>query len=213
MPFSSLPYVPYGIYFEIIRYVYTRASQTNQGIIMNIINSFSLYKLAQISTLGIMSLTVITNVSANQLIPLESYWSKQRGDNVTCGTEKCHQAVLNTGGYRYLRVEGCASNAQVPGTIPLVLYWHSGRKDNVTVASSKSRAEQVNTGGYRYVRVEGYIYKQQQKGTVPLKLYWYAKRSDNATVASEEGIADQENTKGMSFIRTEGYVYPASNCM
>lgn len=92
---------------------------------MNIINSFNICKFAQIFTLGIISLTLMKNVSANQLVPLESYWSKQRGDNVLCGTEKCHQAVLNTGGYRYLRVEGCAFNTQVPGTIPLVLFWHS----------------------------------------------------------------------------------------
>ena len=162
--------------------------------------------------ISIVFLAMMQNAFAKELIPLEMYWSLQRGDNITCGTVACRQAVINTGGYRYLRVEGCALRAREAGTIPLMLYWHPKRKDNVTVASAKSRAEQVNTGGYRLVRIEGYIYKHKRKGTIPLKLYWYPKRTDNATVAAAKSIAAQNNTKGMSYIRTEGYIYPASKC-
>jgi hypothetical protein len=162
--------------------------------------------------IGMVFLTIMQTAFARELVPLEMYWSQQRGDNVTCGTAACRQAQIRTGGYRYLRVEGCAFRTQEAGTIPLVLYWHPKRKDNVTVATSRSRAEQVNTGGYRFVRVEGYIYKHKRQGTIPLKLYWYPKRTDNATVAAARSIAAQNNTKGMSYIRTEGYIYPASKC-
>lgn len=148
----------------------------------------------------------------NQLVALKMYWNSKRGDNVTCGTAQCRKSQQKTGGYRYLRVEGCAFKTHKPGTIPLVLYWSPQRTDNVTVANTRSRAEQVNTGGYRYVRVEGYIYKHKQKGTIPLQLYWFAGRTDNATVGSAKSILSQRKTRGMSFIRTEGYIYPASKC-
>jgi len=125
---------------------------------MNIVNSFSLCKFAQLFTLGILSLTMMKNSSANQLNPLESYWSKQRGDNVTCGTEKCHQAVLNTGGYRYVRIEGYIYKQQRKGTVPLKLYWYPKRSDNATVASRKSIADQEKTKGMSFIRTEGYVY-------------------------------------------------------
>ena len=150
--------------------------------------------------------------SAANLVPLDIYWNKQRGDNVTCGTEACRRAQVNTGGYRHLRAEGCVLDRKVPGTVPLVLYWSSKRKDNVTVANAQSRREQENAKTYKYVRVEGYVYKNKRSGTIPLWLYWYGKRSDNATVASSRGIRDQRNTKGMQRVRIEGYVYPASKC-
>ncbi len=170
------------------------------------------YKLVAKNREGKETIKSFTVRVKNQLVPLKSYWSNQRGDNVTCGTNQCIQSQLGSKMYRYLRVEGCVFKTHVQGTIPLVLYWNPTRKDNVTVASSTSRQEQVKTGGYSYVRTEGYIYKRKQSGTIPLKLYWYPKRTDNATVAAKESVAAQNNTPGMSYIRTEGYIYPASNC-
>jgi len=152
--------------------------------------------LLALSMLAAASLLAPLAASAAELVPLEMYWSKQRGDNVTCGTEACRRAQVNTGGYRYLRVEGCVFDRRIEGT----------------VASARSRREQENAGTYRYVRVEGYIFKKRMPKTVPLWLYWYGKRSDNATVASSEGIRDQGRTKGMQRVRVEGYVYPASAC-
>ena len=173
----------------------------------------SLVPLFALCTVSVTSLIAPETASAASLVPLEIYWSKGRGDNVTCGTEACRRAQVNTGGYRYLRVEGCAFARPVPGPIPLVLYWSNQRKDNVTVANRRSRQEQENAGSYKYVRVEGYVYKDQVPGTIPLWLYWYGKRSDNATVASNKGVSDQRKTKGMQRIRVEGYVYPASRCV
>jgi hypothetical protein len=181
--------------------------------------SFKLYKrlslvpLLALCTISVTSLVAPTSASAASLIPLEIYWSKERGDNVTCGTEACRRAQVNTRGYRYLRVEGCIYDRRVEGTIPLVLYWSKRRKDNVTVANRRSRQEQENAGSYKYVRVEGYVYKNQVPGTIPLWLYWYGKRSDNATVASNRGVSDQRKTKGLQRVRVEGYVYPASRCV
>jgi hypothetical protein len=170
------------------------------------------YRLVVVNREGKKTVKTLTVQVKNEMVPLKSYWSSKRGDNVLCGTKQCIQAQSGSNVYRYLRVEGCAFKTQVQGTIPLVLYWNPTREDNVSVASNASRQAQEKTGGYRKVRTEAYVYKQKQSGTIPLKLFWYPKRTDNATVAATESVAAQNNTAGMSYVRTEGYVYPASSC-
>lgn len=138
-------------------------------------------------------------------VPLQLYWSAQRGDNFTTATAQ-GRAGARAAGYTFVRVESYVYRQQVPGTVPLQLYWSAERGDNFTTAMAQGRAD-ARAAGYSFVRVEGYVYRQQVPGTVPLQLYWSAERGDNFTTATAQGRADAR-AAGYVYVRVEGYVFP-----
>src|SRR5262244_1115659 len=60
--------------------------------------------------------------NAQDLVPLELYWSPQRQDNFVTATEVGANSAKEAG-YQYSRVEACVYRTQAPATVPLKLYW------------------------------------------------------------------------------------------
>jgi hypothetical protein len=100
---------------------------------------------------------MLTNsVNAQELVPLELYWSSQREDNFVTTTPQGGNSAIEAG-YNYVRVEACVFSKQQPGTVPLNLYWSDKRGDNFTTATSIG-AQSARQAGYNFARVEGYAY-------------------------------------------------------
>lgn len=146
---------------------------------------------------------------AQNLVPLELYWSEQRQDNFVTATPEGGNSAIGAG-YSYARVEGCVFDTRQLGTVPLNLYWSPQREDNFTTATSVG-AQSARQAGYTFARTEGYVYPNQREGTVPLNLYWSPQREDNFTTATKVG-AQSALQAGYSFARVEGYVFPADSC-
>ena len=89
--------------------------------------------------LSLLSFTFISTFAslakAQDLVPLELYWSPQREDNFVTATPVGGNSALEAE-YSYVRIEACVFFTQQPGTVPLNLYWSSQRGDNFTTATS-----------------------------------------------------------------------------
>ena len=106
----------------------------------------------------VFALVLCGTVTANaqDLVPLQLYWSSERGDNfVTANPQGGNDALA--AGYRYVRDEACIFSSKRKGTVPFNLYWSSGRGDNFTTATNKG-ARDARAAGYRFARIEGYAY-------------------------------------------------------
>jgi hypothetical protein len=147
--------------------------------------------------------------NAQNLVPLQQYWSAQRQDNFTTATDAGGKNAI-AAGYGYVRNEACVFKTQQPGTVPLNLYWNAQRGDNFTAATNIG-AQSATQAGYGFAGVEGYVYPNQQPGTVPLNLYWNAQRGDNFTTATTAGEQSAKDA-GYTFVRAEGYALPADRC-
>ena len=98
----------------------------------------------------------LVNVTYAELVPLELYWGKERGDNFTTATKEGAQAAINAG-YKYVRIEGYVFPSKMDNTVPLKLFWGRERGDNFTTATKEGAQAAINAG-YKYVRIEGYVY-------------------------------------------------------
>ncbi len=177
--------------------------QFNLGVFVMIL------KVIFISTIAALIGFPSISAMAQEITPLQLYWSGQRSDNFVTADPKGGNDALGAG-YRYVRDEACVLSAQQQGSVPLNLYWNAGRGDNFTTATNQG-VRSARAAGYRFVRVEGYVFKRQQPDTVPLNLYWSAKREDNFTTATNQGVR-AARAAGYVFVRVEGYAYPASRC-
>lgn len=154
-----------------------------------------------------LTATLANSANAQNLVPLELYWSPQREDNFSTATPEGGNSAIEAG-YDYVRVEACVLPTQEPGTVPLSLYWNAEREDNFTTVAG---AQDARLARYLFARTEGYVYSDRRRGTIPLTLHWNDVRGDNFTTATDIGIQSAMQA-GYSFVRVEGYAYPANRC-
>lgn len=85
------------------------------------------------------------------------WWSPDRADNFTSGSEQGNQDARDAG-YDLARIDGYGlTKARGSGTKPLHLFWNAERGDNFTTAT-QTGIDAAAAAGYSYVRVEGYVY-------------------------------------------------------
>jgi hypothetical protein len=118
-------------------------------------------KAVMLSVLSFAFISAFTSpVKAQDLVPLELYWSPQREDNFVTATPEGGNSAVEAG-YSYVRIEACVFPTQQPGTVPLNLYWSSQREDNFTTATSVG-TQSARQAGYTFARVEGYAFPASQ---------------------------------------------------
>jgi hypothetical protein len=110
-------------------------------------------KILKVSLFIISLFFTSASVVAQNLLPLQLYWSSARGDNFVTATNRGGNDALNAG-YNYVRDEACILSSKQRGTIPLNLYWSSKRGDNFTATTNKG-ARDARVAKYRFARVEG----------------------------------------------------------
>ena len=98
----------------------------------------------------------LATASNGDLLPLQLYWSADRGDNFVTATHQGSNAAI-AANYSYIRNEACLLSSQQPGSKAFNLYWSSGREDNFTTATNTG-ARDARAAGYKFVRIEGYAY-------------------------------------------------------
>ena len=153
------------------------------------------------------------NAVAQELVPMELYYSSSRGDNFTATSAEEARNAENAGYYR-ARTQGYLLRRSRPGAVPMYLYWHGGRGDNFSAVTTSGRLA-AQSAGYRYAGIQGYVYNSKQPGTVPMKLWWNGSRADNFSTVTSAGEQAARNA-GYRYVRTQGYVYPTShpqNCL
>jgi len=89
-------------------------------------------------------------------VPLNQYWSSERGDNFATDSLLETKGASNPGNYVLIRVEGFIYRGPQKGTVPLVLYYHNQRHDNLT-AATEAAAEDARRAGYTTVGILGYV--------------------------------------------------------
>jgi hypothetical protein len=89
-----------------------------------LIHNFAIriFGIALLLILALVALADVQLAKAQDIVPLQLYWSSQRGDNFVTATHQGGNAAI-AAGYRYVRDEACIFSLQKPGTIPFNLYW------------------------------------------------------------------------------------------
>ncbi len=156
------------------------------------------------------ALFITVPAAAQELVPLNLYYSPTREDNHTTAIPSRQEQALREG-YRFVRTEACLFRNRELGTVPLTTYYSRAREEHISVASGTGRGD-ANAAGYGVLSdPEGYVSTVALPGLVPVYLYYNDDREDNYTTATAAG---QVNAQGDSYrqVRIEGYARPATDC-
>ncbi len=166
---------------------------------------------ALVSTLvALATLFVAVPAAAQELVPLNLYYSQSRVDNYTTAIPSRQEQALNEG-YRFVRTEACLFREQEPGTVPLTTFYSGPRQEHITVATDTGRGD-ARVAGYGILRTpEGFISPEPGPGLIPIHLYYNSLREDNYSTATDSGRSNAERD-GYRQIRIEGYARPAIEC-
>jgi hypothetical protein len=164
--------------------------------------TFSVHRLG----LGAMLCALIGGEAfAQNLTPLESFYSYQREDYFSAATEIGIESGYAEG-YDWIGTEGCVLTSAERGAVPLNLYYSEFGADNVLAATSQGNAAARNAG-YLFIRREGFVLTRHARDTIPLYTYYNPYSGDNVATTSPRSLEP-----AYEFVRVEGYVYPSEFC-
>jgi M6 family metalloprotease-like protein len=186
---------------------------------LNVISIRLAMAIAVVFSMLVSSIRPDVAHAASGLIPLYSWWNKDRGDNFAttypawAGTPG---AIRSSGGvnYGFVRVEGFVFDPALPqpqGTVKLYSWYSSMRGDNFITSDPSWAGHPGGTHdpGYIFVRMEGYIHDQPRAGTLPLTSWWGPTSQDNyATTKPDWGSALGATHGEFTSYRIEGNLVP-----